>query len=259
MPIVSVNDAKLDVVQTGNGPDLVLLHSLLSDRTAFDRVAARLAQRRRVWLVNLPGYGQSTATVESVEDYADVIAALLAALGLDERAAVLGNGLGGFIATALAAHHGHAFERLIVAHALATFPESGKAPLRSLAERVGNDGMTAALDIAIRRMFAEHFTAAHPATVAERQRSLAQADPVYFQTACKALTRVDLTDDLRAIRNRALVMAGSLDAATPVGLVRELAAGITGARFVEFPDCGHCPQLEKPDLFADAVEAFLDE
>jgi hypothetical protein len=42
----------LDVVQTGKGRDLVLLHSLLSDRTAFDRIAPRLANERRVWLVN---------------------------------------------------------------------------------------------------------------------------------------------------------------------------------------------------------------
>jgi hypothetical protein len=33
----------LDVVQMGRGRDLVLLHSLLSDRTAFDRIAPRLA------------------------------------------------------------------------------------------------------------------------------------------------------------------------------------------------------------------------
>src|SRR5258708_5886666 len=45
----------LDVVQMGRGRDLVLLHSLLSDRTAFDRIAPRLANERRVWLVHRAG------------------------------------------------------------------------------------------------------------------------------------------------------------------------------------------------------------
>jgi pimeloyl-ACP methyl ester carboxylesterase len=36
-------------------------------------------------------------------------------------------------------------------------------------------------------------------------------------------------------------MAGSLDQTTPPALVRELAAGIPGARFHEIPGSGHCP------------------
>jgi 3-oxoadipate enol-lactonase len=52
-------------------------------------------------------------------------------------------------------------------------------------------------------------------------------------------------------------MAGALDAATPAPLARRLADGITGAKFLEIPDCGHCPQLEKPALFVSAVEDFL--
>src|SRR4029077_18807323 len=43
----------LDVVQLGQGRDLVLLHSLLSDRTAFDRIAPPLAAERRGWLGQL--------------------------------------------------------------------------------------------------------------------------------------------------------------------------------------------------------------
>ena len=57
----------LDVVQMGRGRDLVLLHSLLSDRTAFDRIAPRLAAERRVWLVNLPGFGASAPAGPGLE------------------------------------------------------------------------------------------------------------------------------------------------------------------------------------------------
>ncbi len=47
-----------DVEHRGSGPDLVILHSLLADRSAFDAVAPALSRKRRVWLVNLPGYGR---------------------------------------------------------------------------------------------------------------------------------------------------------------------------------------------------------
>ena len=259
MPVVDMNGAKLDVVSCGEGPDLVLLHSLLADRTAFDRVAPALARNRRVWLVNLPGYGESAPAGNTIDDYANCVAGLFPALGLSQHTAVLGNGFGGFIATALAIRHGEKFGRLIVADALVAFPEPAKEPLRMLASKVRQEGMSAALDTAIRRMFPETFAADHPAIVEERRRALEKADPECFATACIALTRVDFGADLRAIRNPTLVMAGALDATTPAALVRELAGGIRNARFLEIPGCGHCPQIEKPGDFTAAVEAFLSE
>src|SRR5258705_10920594 len=128
MSVIKADGADIDVVQSGAGPDLVLLHSLLADRSAFDRVVPALARKRRVTLVNFPGYGASTAHGASIEDYADHVAALLTALKLPRQTAVLGNGLGGFVAVALACRHGSLFERLIIADSLATFPPAGTEP-----------------------------------------------------------------------------------------------------------------------------------
>jgi 3-oxoadipate enol-lactonase len=240
----------------GSGPDLLMLHSLLADRSAFERVAPALARNRRVWLVNLPGYGKSLPAGTSVEDYADRIAAVLRALAL-EQPDVLGNGFGGFIAVALAARHGARMRRLIAAPALAAFPEPAKQPLRGLAERVAKEGMSGALDVAIRRMFPEPFIAANPGVVEERRQALSRADPACFRTACLALANLDLGPALKGIRNETLVMAGSEDATTPPALARELAAGIPGAKFRSIEGCGHCPQIENPPLFVQAVEEFL--
>ena len=59
MKRVAAGETGLDVVQAGAGRDLVLLHSLLTDRSAFDGVVPDLARNRRLTLVNLPGYGGS--------------------------------------------------------------------------------------------------------------------------------------------------------------------------------------------------------
>lgn len=258
MPIIEVNGANVDVEQAGAGRDLVLLHSLLAERSAFDRVVPALAKKHHVWLVNLPGYGASTAFGASIEDYADHVAGLLRALKLPQQTDVLGNGLGGFIAIALAIRHGEQFERLVIADSLSGFPPAGKEPLRLMAQRVRQHGMSAVIDAAINRMFPPPFIAAHPDIVAARKAALAQADPACFSTACTALAQVDLASSLAGIRNPTLIMAGALDGATPAALARELANGILGARFLEIADCGHCPQLEKPEIFVSAVEEFLD-
>jgi len=179
MPLIKVGGGSIDVEQTGAGRDLVLLHSLLADRTAFERAAPLLAKTRRLTLVNLPGYGASTPAGPRVEDYADLLAGLFGALRLAPRGTdVLGNGFGGFIAVALAARHGASFDRLVVVDSLAAFPAPAKEPLRLLAENVAKQGMRGALDIAIRRMFPEPFIVAHPGIVAERKRALEKADAV---------------------------------------------------------------------------------
>ncbi len=247
----------LDVAHSGSGRDLVLLHSLLADRTAFDAVLPALAKNRRVWRINLPGYGTSDAGGTSIDDYADRIAAWFDEARLPAQTDVLGNGLGGFIAVALAIRHGARFERLIVADALAGFPDAGKLPLRALAARVRTEGMRGALDIAINRMFPPAFIAAHPEVVAERKRILESADAGCFANACLALADVDFKPQLGTIRNPTLVMVGALDVTTAPAIARELAAGIAGARFMEIPGVGHCPQIEDPQAFVAAVNGFL--
>jgi 3-oxoadipate enol-lactonase len=226
MPVINAGALKVDVEQTGAGRPLVLLHSLLADRSAFDRVVPALSKKHRLVRVNLPGYGTSSPAGSSIEDYADWTAALLEQLDLPRETDVLGNGFGGFIAVALAA-------------------------------RVQKEGMGAALDIAMRRMFSQSFIAAHPEIVEERKRALEKADAACFRTACLALAQLDLSAVLIGIGNRALVLAGSDDATTPPALARELASQIPGARFVEITGCGHCPQIERPGAFVEAVEGFL--
>src|SRR5262245_29727044 len=109
MAIVSVEGTPVEVLQTGAGRDLVLLHSLLSDRSAFDKVVPVLSRTRRLTLVNLPGYGNSAPAGPDVENYADRIAGMMDALRLPPQSDVLGNGFGGFISIALATHYGSRF------------------------------------------------------------------------------------------------------------------------------------------------------
>src|ERR1700737_5253413 len=98
MALIRVAGGVLDVTSVGEGADLVLLHSLLIDRSAFARVVPALAKHRRVHLVALPGFDGSTPAGPGVEDYADRVAEALRLLGLSPGRAVLGNGFGGFVA-----------------------------------------------------------------------------------------------------------------------------------------------------------------
>lgn len=257
MARIDVPGGVVDVVSLGEGPDLVLLHSLLIDRSAFERVVPQLARGHRVHLVALPGFDGSTPAGPGVENYADRVADALRALRLRPGSTVLGNGFGGFVAVALAARHGALFEKLLLVDTAAGFPDAAKAAFGVMAEKVATGGMGAVAEIAARRIFHDAYLADHPNAVAERRAVLLRFDPAAFVAACRALEKVDLKAALPRVANPTLVVVGELDAATPLDLARELAEKITGARFVLLPNCGHCPPLEQPDAFLAAVGPFL--
>jgi 3-oxoadipate enol-lactonase len=254
--MTSVN-SPLDVVQIGKGRNLVLLHSLLSDRTAFDRIAPRLAAERRVWLVNLPGFGASAPAGPGLEQMADRIAEQLPKLGLSGDADLLGNGFGGFVSVELAVRHGGLFDRLVLVDTGAAIPPQGKSAFHVMAERVESAGMEAVLATALQRMFPDDFLAAHPAIAEERKASLRAAKPKDFAAACRALAQFDRRAELGTIRNPTLIVVGLRDTATPPALSYELVAGIPGAALVELPQCGHSPHIQDPEGFWQAIKPFL--
>jgi 3-oxoadipate enol-lactonase len=255
MEIVQAGGAKFEIEQTGSGPDLVLLHSLLTDPRSFAAIVPALSRSRRVTLVSLPGFGRSAAAGPSIEDSADRIAELLAKLGRTPD--VLGNGYGGSIAVALAARHGAKLGKLVLADTAAAFPEEGRAPFRAMASAVEKGGMAAIVDTAVRRIFSEDWLAAHPEAVTERREVLLRSDPVRFAGACRALAAMDLRPELPRIQNPTLVVVGARDAATPPALARDLVSGIRGAKLIELPGCGHCPPLQQPGELVAAIAPFL--
>jgi len=258
MPMIQVDGLQVEYSQTGAGADLLLLHSLLTELSVFEPVLPALAASRRVTCINLPGYGASgPAEFASVAGYADHVARTMDALRLAPATDVFGNGFGAFVALELAIRHGARFGRLLVADAVAAFPEPARLPFRGMAEKVRAHGMQAVLDTAIGRMFPAQFQAAHPDVVAQRKARLAPANAECFARACLALAALDLRPSLGGIRNRTLVMCGALDQTTPAALAQDVAKAIPGALYREIAGSGHCPMLEQPDTLVAAMSAFL--
>lgn len=73
------------------------------------------------------------------------------------------------------------------------------------------------------------------------------------------MSRPDARPQLAAIRCPTLVLVGDGDELTPPELSKEICAGISGARLVVVPDCGHLSTIEKPDAVNAALTAWLSE
>jgi pimeloyl-ACP methyl ester carboxylesterase len=253
MKHIGVSGAAMTAVQHGQGRDLVILHSLLTDQTAFDAVVPALAERYRVTLLNLPGFHGSAPISANLATYVEWIRDAFDGFRIAPGATLLGNGFGGTLALAFALDHPDRLSRLVICDAAAGFPEQGKQAFRVMDEKVGQAGLGAIAEIAARRVFHDAHLAAHPQAVEERRAVLMGIAPAGFQAACRILVGADLVPRLSGIQIPTLVICGALDQATPPPLNRLIADKIPGARYVEIADCGHCPPLENPTAFLQAL------
>jgi pimeloyl-ACP methyl ester carboxylesterase len=69
--------------------------------------------------------------------------------------------------------------------------------------------------------------------------------------------RPDSRPTLAWIKCPTLVLTGDEDNTIPNTLSKEMADGIPGAKLVILPQCGHLPQVERPQATADALVEWL--
>src|SRR5262245_8096981 len=102
MPILERQGARIVYEISGEGPPLLLGHSLLCDTLMWELVAPELAKHWRVININARGHGGSTAPSPfSLEDLADDWIAILDQERI-ERAVLCGLSMGGMTAMRLA-------------------------------------------------------------------------------------------------------------------------------------------------------------
>jgi len=111
----TVNGIRLRYIEAGSGPTVVLLHTLRTQLDLFQRVIPALAQRYRVYALDLPGHGHSDipATQYTAPWFIGVVAGFLEELAIED-AVVVGESIGGTIALGLAAR-GNPRVRAVVA------------------------------------------------------------------------------------------------------------------------------------------------
>ena len=243
---------------SGEGPALFQFHSLLSDRASFDAIAPQLSKTHRVIVPELPGFGGSKAVTGGLAAVADRMAEAVSETG-GRDAIVLGNGYGGFVALQMAIRHPDIVDKLVLADCGAAFSEQGREAFRNMAAASKAKGLAAITDVAMRRLFAPEFQAAHPDLMRDRREAFLKTDPQVLQAACAQLAELDLRPELPGVKMPVLVLVGEHDEATPPPMSHELAALLPNARLKILAGCAHVPQLQAPQAFLDAIADFLPE
>jgi 3-oxoadipate enol-lactonase len=255
--MVEMQGRRLFARTLGEGPPVVLLHSLLANSFSFEPLAKQLSSTHKVLLVDLPGFGGSTPVPGSLADIADHVAQCLPSLTGSDQATVIGNGYGSFITLMLAIRHPALVHQFVLAGCGARFSDQGREAFRQMSRAAHEKGLQGVADVAMRRLFSEAFQLQHPALSETCRQEFLKLNPDTFHAACAALATLDATAELTAVTSPSLIMVGEYDEATPPAMARELANALADSRFRLLHGCAHVPQLQDPAYFHAEVMAFF--
>ena len=240
----------------GSGQPLLLLHSLGTDRHVWAPVIDRLAERRDVIAVDLPGFGDSPpVAVNGDAPTARVLAAAVArfAAGIGvPKLHVAGNSLGGWVAMQMALDGTARSVTAIAPAGLWSRPLPPKPEVARRLARAAAPVLSVALASEGARRLALAGTMAHPERVPREDavrlvRSYAAA-PGYSDV--NAAMRAGRFEGIERIRVPVTLAWPELDRL--VGPPRVLPPRV---RSVLLRDCGHVPMWDDPVQVASVLLA----
>jgi 3-oxoadipate enol-lactonase len=245
-----------------DGPDdahvLVLGPSLGTDTGLFDAQVGEFAGDHRVVRFDLRGHGRSPVVPGpcTMADLAGDVVAALDALGVD-RFSYAGVSIGGAIGQQLALDVPRRIDRLVLVATAARFADPPSWAVR--ARQVRDEGTEFLVPSRTGTWFTPAFAERNPAEVERLLAMLRATSSEGYAACCEAIGAFDLRSRLQQIDVPTLVLAGAEDPATTVPMVRDLADGIRGARFVVVPGAAHLPNATDPDLVNPALRAHLGQ
>lgn len=261
MPTIERQGARIHYeISGGEGPPVLLGHSLLCDGRMWEGVAPALAAKHKVINIDARGHGRSSAPTRfTLEDLADDWLAIMEAERIP-RAALVGLSMGGMTAMRVALRSPERVAGMVLIDSNA----EAEAPLKRirygvLAETLRRLGVIDPLvAIGARIMFGKTTRAARPEIVAGQAVRLKEQDPMGLYHGCRAVfSRPSIERRLPSIKAPTLVLVGSEDVATPLPHSQRIAAGIPDSLLVVIPRVGHLAALEAPELVAREVLAHL--
>ncbi|MFD6321521.1 alpha/beta fold hydrolase [Streptomyces sp. NPDC001812] len=261
---------RLHYNEAGKGHPVVLLHGSGPGATGWSNFAPNipaLAEHFRVIALDAPGWGASDPGLPATYDHPNAVLELLDALGI-ERAALVGNSMGGSTAVTFAARYPERVSHLATMGvvALTEFPtvygasdgpseglkllfETYRRPtlenMRRLVDVMTYGQVEDAEQLAQERL---DNALAHPKHLANFVEGLATGGPVQTRAALK---------DVTAISAPALLIHGRDDRVVSHEHSLRLLPVLQDARLVLLNKCGHWAQLEHADRFNRLLVDFI--
>lgn len=243
----------------GEGPWLVLSHSLACNLAMWDPQVEHFARKYKVLRYDTRGHGQSGVPPApyTLDQLADDAKALLDALGI-RTCHWVGLSMGGMIGQTFALRYPGIFRTLTLADTTSRYGPELQPVWAARIQTVNEQGMAPLVQPTLERWFTPPFRAASPQTMALVGGWIGATPAVGYAGCCAALPKIDVTARLKEIAAPTLVIVGEQDVGTPPEMAREIHENKPGSELVTIPSASHLSNMEQPAAFNAALAAFLD-
>jgi len=242
----------------GEGPWLVMSHSLACDHGMWDLQIEALSRHFRVLRYDTRGHGRSTANPGpySLDMLADDLKALIDALGIAQMHFV-GLSMGGMIGQVFALKYQHTLKSLVLCDTTSRY-EAAVRPI--WAERIAmarGESMRALAAPTLARWFTQAFRDSNTEAM-RRFGDMIASTPLEGYAGCsQALLDINVSDRLKGIKVPALVIVGAQDAGTPLAMAQAIHDNLPGSELAVIPNAAHFPNVEQPEAFTSTLLRFL--
>lgn len=251
----------LHVDVTGRGPDLVLLHGWGMHGGIWDGVRDALAQRFRLHIVDLPGYGASA----HCDPYTLAALAKGVAQAMPQRAHICGWSLGGQVAMRLALDFPQRVNKLVLLSTTPCFrqradwaPALDDATMQEFARSLEQDyAGTLKRFLSLQARSGDD---AREVIAALRAKLFARGEPALtsLRSGLAILHDLDLRAEVASITQPTLLLHGARDTLTPLGAGEWLAQHLPNSRLNIVGGSAHAPFLSHRQETLVALEEFIN-
>jgi len=256
---VLVFGQKIQYVEAGSGPTVILLHGLGGSSQVWQFNIGPLAEKYHVVVPDQIGFGKSDKPLVNyrIRTYVDFLDQFCKQLKI-ERATLVGNSMGGWIAALFTASFPDRVDKLVLVDA------AGYAPPKDFDTRAFfglNPTTREGMKVLIAKVFynkAFQSDAFIDQSIAAR---LAAGDGYTINSITESIIRgEDFLDDIvKTIKRPTLIIWGRQDGLVSLADGERFNREIAASKMIVIDECGHVPNVEKPGEFNAAVLKFLAE
>ena len=239
---------------------LIFIHGFPFNKSMWEPQFQEIPEGVKVLAYDVRGHGGTTTGhgFFNMDVFADDLIEFIEKLNL-ENVVVCGCSMGGYIALRAYEKKPALFSGLILndTHSLAD-DNLAKIKRFDTIQAVLTHGKRVFSIGFVKKIFSEKTISDKPNTVELIKRTIRRNSERDICATLMALaSRTDTSDSLKNITVPVLIIRGAEDQLINLEQVEMMQKEIPDVRYVEFPECGHLPNLENPSRFNGELKNFL--
>ena len=255
---ITIYGHKIHYVEAGSGAtNVILLHGLGGSSQVWQFNIGPLAEKYHVFVPDQIGFGKSDKPLVNyrIRTYVDFLDQFYKQLKI-ERATLVGNSMGGWIAAIYAATYPDRVDKLVLADA------GGYAPPKDFDTRTFfalNPTTREGMKVLSAKVFYNKAFLSDAAIDQAMAARFAAGDGFTIKSITESIIRGEdfLDDVVKTIKRPTLIVWGREDGLVPLSEGERFHKDIAGSTLLVFDQCGHVPNIEKAGEFNAAVIKFL--